>query len=221
MPALPTAGTPRRCSARPAARRSPATSSWPSRSRDGRRSRWPWSTSPARASRPAPARCCSRARSVACSARSRPTVPAGGQRLPAAPGLERGLRHRDPPPPRPAHRGLRAPQGRSPAGRCSCSPAPGRWAVHEAEGPVLGLMPDAEFTWSPGPAQAGRRAAAVHRRVVETPQRDISLGIDKLLGQGELLLRERLRAGRRTADRPARVPRRRPGPAAAAPSLKQ
>ena len=31
--------------------------------------------------------------------------------------------------------------------------------------------------------------------LVETPQRDISLGIDKLLGQGEMLLREGFEQG--------------------------
>lgn len=65
----------------------------------------------------------------------------------------------------------------------------GRWAVHEAEGPVLGLMDDAEFTSVPGTLHRGDALLLFTDGLVETPQRDISLGIDKLLGQGEQLLR--------------------------------
>ncbi|MEO5711178.1 MAG: PP2C family protein-serine/threonine phosphatase [Nocardioidaceae bacterium] len=65
----------------------------------------------------------------------------------------------------------------------------GRWAVHEAEGPVLGLMPNAEFTVVRGRIDRGDALLLFTDGLVETPQRDISLGIDKLLGQGEALLR--------------------------------
>jgi len=65
----------------------------------------------------------------------------------------------------------------------------GRWAVHEAEGPVLGLMPRAHFTTVRGTLQHGDALLLFTDGLVETPQRDISLGIDKLLGQGEALLR--------------------------------
>jgi hypothetical protein len=65
----------------------------------------------------------------------------------------------------------------------------GRWAVHEAEGPVLGLMDDAEFTSVSGTLHRGDALLLFTDGLVETPQRDISLGIDKLLGQGEQLLR--------------------------------
>jgi hypothetical protein len=65
----------------------------------------------------------------------------------------------------------------------------GRWGVHEAEGPVLGLMTDAEFTVVTGTVQRGDALLLFTDGLVETPQRDISLGIDKLLGQGERLLR--------------------------------
>ena len=119
-------GTPRRCCARRAARRSPGTS-W---SRPGPttapRSRWPSSTSPARASRPGPARCCCPARSAGCSARSpAERVPARRQRLPAPPGLERGLRHRRARahrPGRPAPSSSARPATRR---RYSCTPGPG------------------------------------------------------------------------------------------------
>ena len=65
----------------------------------------------------------------------------------------------------------------------------GRWAVHEAEGPVLGLMARAEFTVVRGLLKRGDALLLFTDGLVETPQRDISLGIDKLLGQGEALLR--------------------------------
>jgi hypothetical protein len=64
----------------------------------------------------------------------------------------------------------------------------GRWAVYEAEGPVLGLMEDAEFSEVTGTLQRGDALLLFTDGLVETPQRDISLGIDKLLGQGERLL---------------------------------
>ncbi len=65
----------------------------------------------------------------------------------------------------------------------------GRWGVHEAEGPVLGLMRDAEFTVVSGTVQRGDALLLFTDGIVETPQRDIGQGIDKLLGHGERLLR--------------------------------
>ncbi len=65
----------------------------------------------------------------------------------------------------------------------------GRWAVHEADGPVLGLMPHAQFSVVRGRMDRGDALLLFTDGLVETPQRDISLGIDKLLGQGEQLLR--------------------------------
>ena len=46
-------------------------------------------------------------------------LPPGGQRLPAPPGLERGVRHRGAPLPRPGHRRVRAAHRRAPAGRAA------------------------------------------------------------------------------------------------------
>lgn len=71
----------------------------------------------------------------------------------------------------------------------------GRWAVHEAEGPVLGLMPDAEFSVVHGRIDRGDALLLFTDGLVETPERDISLGIDKLLGQGEALLRSGFEQG--------------------------
>jgi serine phosphatase RsbU (regulator of sigma subunit) len=65
----------------------------------------------------------------------------------------------------------------------------GRWAVHEVEGPVLGLIADAGYSCATGRLQRGDALLLYTDGLVETPQRDISLGIDKLLGQGERLLR--------------------------------
>lgn len=65
----------------------------------------------------------------------------------------------------------------------------GRWAIHETEGPVLGLMPHASFSVRTGNLGTGDALLMYTDGLVETPQRDISLGIDKMLGQGERLLR--------------------------------
>jgi hypothetical protein len=65
----------------------------------------------------------------------------------------------------------------------------GRWAIHETEGPVLGLVGNAAFTVSTGTLGTGDALLMYTDGLVETPQRDISLGIDKMLGQGERLLR--------------------------------
>jgi hypothetical protein len=65
----------------------------------------------------------------------------------------------------------------------------GRWAIHETEGPVLGLMAHASFTVRQGTLGSGDALLMYTDGLVETPQRDISLGIDKMLGQGERLLR--------------------------------
>jgi hypothetical protein len=64
----------------------------------------------------------------------------------------------------------------------------GRWVVHEAEGPILGLIPDAAFEPKTGRIQRGDALLLYTDGLVETPLRDISLGIDKLVGQGERLL---------------------------------
>lgn len=64
----------------------------------------------------------------------------------------------------------------------------GRWLVHHGEGPVLGLVADAEFTAVCGTLQRGDTLLLFTDGLVETPSRDISLGIDKLLGQGERVL---------------------------------
>ena len=73
----------------------------------------------------------------------------------------------------------------------------GRWEVHHAEGPALGLLPDAEFTEVPGVLRRGDALLLYTDGLVETPDRDIGLGIDRMLGQAEQLLRGNFEGGAR------------------------
>lgn len=65
----------------------------------------------------------------------------------------------------------------------------GRWTVHEGEGPVLGLIRDADFVTVSGVMRPGDALLLYTDGMVETPRRDIALGIDRMLGQAERLLR--------------------------------
>lgn len=65
----------------------------------------------------------------------------------------------------------------------------GRWDVLETGGPVLGLMDDATFPPACGRLQRGDAILLYTDGLVESPDRDISLGIDRLLGQAENVLR--------------------------------
>lgn len=65
----------------------------------------------------------------------------------------------------------------------------GRWLVHETEGPIIGLIPDAEFVPVYGTIRSGDAVLLYTDGLVETPSRDITIGIDKLLGQSERMLR--------------------------------
>jgi len=65
----------------------------------------------------------------------------------------------------------------------------GRWSVLGAHGPVLGLIPDAEFSLVEGVLRPGDALLLYTDGMVETPRRDIGLGIDRLLGQAERMLR--------------------------------
>lgn len=74
----------------------------------------------------------------------------------------------------------------------------GRWSVHDTEGPVLGLIPNAEFTGTRSIMRHGDVILLYTDGMVETPTRDISLGIDRLVGQAERELRGNFTGG---ADR--------------------
>jgi hypothetical protein len=66
----------------------------------------------------------------------------------------------------------------------------GRWQVLDrAEGPVLGLVEDAVFTAGVGRLGSGDVLLLYTDGLVERPRRDIGLGIDRLIGEGERLVR--------------------------------
>ncbi|WP_310525655.1 PP2C family protein-serine/threonine phosphatase [Nocardioides sp.] len=65
----------------------------------------------------------------------------------------------------------------------------GRWSVMEAEGPVLGLIDGATYEPVEGTMRRGDALLLYTDGMVETPHRDIMLGVDKMLGQAEQLLR--------------------------------
>jgi hypothetical protein len=64
----------------------------------------------------------------------------------------------------------------------------GRWRVHGSEGPLLGLISQARFDPCHGRLLPGDALLLYTDGLVETPQRDISLGIDKLVGEAERLV---------------------------------
>ncbi len=74
----------------------------------------------------------------------------------------------------------------------------GRWAVHWTEGPVLGLVSGADYTVHSGRMLSGDALMLYTDGLVETPQRDISYGIDKLLGEAERMVQRGFVSG---ADR--------------------
>lgn len=63
----------------------------------------------------------------------------------------------------------------------------GRWETHDTDGPVLGIMEDAEFCAGRGVLQRGDAILLYTDGVVESTRRDISSGIDRLAGEGERL----------------------------------
>ncbi|WP_322919748.1 PP2C family protein-serine/threonine phosphatase [Nocardioides renjunii] len=71
----------------------------------------------------------------------------------------------------------------------------GRWEVLESEGPVLGLIDDATYTVVSGEMRHGDALLLYTDGMVETRNRDISLGIDRMLGQAERLLRGQFEGG--------------------------
>jgi hypothetical protein len=73
----------------------------------------------------------------------------------------------------------------------------GRWTVMSSDGPALGLLDDAEFETRRGRLQPGDALMLFTDGLVETARRDISLGIDKLAGQGERLFQRGFDGGAR------------------------
>jgi hypothetical protein len=64
----------------------------------------------------------------------------------------------------------------------------GRWTVLSSAGPILGLMSRADFAPSTGQLQSGDALMLYTDGLVETPQKDITMGIDKLVGEAERLV---------------------------------
>lgn len=71
----------------------------------------------------------------------------------------------------------------------------GRWSVLNTDGPVLGLIPDTEFECLKGNLALGDGLLMYTDGLVETADRDISLGIDKLAGLGERLFQQGFEGG--------------------------
>ncbi len=65
----------------------------------------------------------------------------------------------------------------------------GRWRVLPSEGPVLGLIEGPDFVVVRGVVGHGDALLLYTDGMVEEPRRDIDLGIDRLLGASEQLLR--------------------------------
>ncbi|MET0838668.1 MAG: PP2C family protein-serine/threonine phosphatase [Marmoricola sp.] len=64
----------------------------------------------------------------------------------------------------------------------------GRWSVLNSDGPALGLIEDADFECIGGQLSPGDGLLLFTDGLVETADRDISLGMDKLAGLGERLV---------------------------------
>jgi len=81
----------------------------------------------------------------------------------------------------------------------------GRWRVSEAsEGPLLGIFPDAKFVSERGRLERGDALLMFTDGLIEKPGQDISVGIDKLLGEAERLVTRGFRHGaRKLIDRVA------------------
>jgi hypothetical protein len=81
----------------------------------------------------------------------------------------------------------------------------GRWRVSESsEGPLLGIFGDAKFVSERGRLDRGDALLMFTDGLIETPGKDLSVGIDKLLGEAERLVTDGFRHGaRRLIDRVA------------------
>lgn len=64
----------------------------------------------------------------------------------------------------------------------------GRWSLIEVNGPALGLVPGAQYPSAKGHLRAGDALLLYTDGLVEVPGRDLSVGIDKLLGEAERLV---------------------------------
>jgi serine phosphatase RsbU (regulator of sigma subunit) len=74
----------------------------------------------------------------------------------------------------------------------------GRWTPLESEGPMLGLMPEADFHQAEGVLRSGDAIMLYTDGMVETRHDDIGIGIDRLIGQADRRLRGTFTGGAKT-----------------------
>jgi serine phosphatase RsbU (regulator of sigma subunit) len=79
----------------------------------------------------------------------------------------------------------------------------GRWRLVEpTEGPLLGILPDARYVQQAGRLVRGDALVLYTDGLIETPGRDLSVGIDRLLGEADRLVTHGFRHGaRKLVDR--------------------
>ena len=116
-----------------------------------------------------------------------PRLPHLGEQVPPPPRLGRRLRHRGPPGRRTGNRPLPLPQ-RGPPPIARLTAKTGRWSTEEAEGPLLGVLDDAEFPATEGYLDRGDALLLFTDGLVERPGRDLDEGLDRLLGAAETRL---------------------------------
>ena len=63
----------------------------------------------------------------------------------------------------------------------------GRWSLQETPGPVLGVLPDAEYEPTRGHLDYGDGLMLFTDGLIELPGRDLSVGLDRLLGVAQTL----------------------------------
>jgi hypothetical protein len=74
----------------------------------------------------------------------------------------------------------------------------GRWRVTTTEeGPLLGVLPDAKYVGEAGRLDRGDALLLYTDGLIETPGRDLSVGIDRLVGEAERLVTRGFRHGAR------------------------
>jgi len=71
----------------------------------------------------------------------------------------------------------------------------GRWTLLDTAGPALGLMPHASYDADQGVLRPGDALLLYTDGLVEVPGRDLTVGIDKLLGAAERLVARGFRGG--------------------------
>jgi Stage II sporulation protein E (SpoIIE) len=74
----------------------------------------------------------------------------------------------------------------------------GKWELNETHGPLLGLIEGVEYEASTGTMRSGDAMLLYTDGLVEAKDRDIMLGIDKMVGQAERLLQAGFEDGAHT-----------------------